>query len=603
MGEQNDRRLPYMTAPSAQRPRRLAAIFAADVAGYSRLMGADEVGTLASLKSHRGELIDPKIRQHRGRLVKTAGDGLLAEFASIVDAVQCAVEIQRGMATRNAATPPEKRIAFRIGINLGDIIADEDDIYGDGVNVAARLEAAAEPGGLCLSGAAHEHVAGKLPFEFADFGAQPMKNIARPVHVYGLSADSVGALPPIEALATARPDAERPSPTPPDRPSIAVLPFVNFSGDPEQTYFSDGVTEDIITELSRFRSLLVIARNSSFAFREQPIDITEIARRLGVQYVLEGSVRRVGSRVRVTAQLIDAARGTHVWAERYDRDLADIFEVQDEVVRTVVATVAGRLEAAGAELARRKPAESLAAYDYVLRGLEQLNQAGDRHNMEARRLFEKALELDPGYPAAHTYLALAIYVQWTNTRVPGELEEALEVGRRALALDDNDSRIHRVLSVVYAHLREHDRAEFHGARSVALNPNDTHAALTHASRLRDVGRAEEAVGWVQKAMQINPCHPNWYWNTAARILHDAGRYQEAVDAYARIEDRPSFYHAYVAACLAELGRMEEARDHAGRALAARPDFSIAAWGKRLTYRREGDRQRFLDSLRKAGLPE
>jgi adenylate cyclase len=592
-----------MTASSGQRQRRLAAILAADVAGYSRLMGADEVGTLASLKSHRRELIDPRIKQNHGRVVKTTGDGLLAEFASIVDAVQCAVGIQRGMAVRNAATPPGKRIAFRIGINLGDIIADENDIYGDGVNVAARLEAAAEPGGLCLSGAAHEHVAGKLPFEFADLGAQAMKNIARPVHVYGLSAADIAALPPDEPTPRT-PVAETPTAQSlPDRPSIAVLPFANFSGDPAQAYFSDGITEDIITELSRFRSLFVIARNSSFAFRDEKLEIGEIARRLGVQYILEGSVRTAGQRVRITAQLIDASKGSHVWAERYDRDLQDVFELQDEVVRRVVATVADRVETAGAELARRKPPESLAAYDYVLRGLEQLNLAGDEHNLEARRLFEKAVALDPRYAAGQACLALSIHVQWVNDRTAGRLEEALGIARRALALDDNDSRVHRILSIIYAQLGEHDRAEFHGARSVALNPNDTHAMLTHASRLRDAGRAEEAVTWIRQAHQLNPCHPNWYWNASARLLHDAGRYAEALEAYERIEERPSFYHAYVAACHAELGRMDEARTHVARALEARPDFSVAAWGKRLTYRRAADRERFLDSLRKAGLPE
>ncbi len=582
--------------------RRLAAILAADVAGYSRLMGADEEGTLARLKAHQRELVEPLIRQHQGRIVKTTGDGLLAEFASVVDAAQCALRIQRATADRNAATPEAARIAFRIGINLGDIIADEEDIYGDGVNVAARLEAAAEPGGVCVSGAVHEHVAGKLPLAFEDRGEQAMKNIARPVHVYALSAAGIAALPAPEA--PPRPSAEPAGGRPlPDRPSIAVLPFANFSGDPQQAYFSDGITEDIITELSRFRTLFVIARNSSFAFRGEEMEIGEIARRLGVQYVLEGSVRRAGQRVRITAQLIDAASGSHLWAERYDRDLSDVFEVQDEVVRTVAATVAGRLEAAGAELARRKPPESLAAYDYVLRGLEQLNLAGEEHNLEARRLFEKAVEIDPRYAAAQACLALSIFVQWNSSRAPGELEKAIEIGRRALALDDNDSRVHRTLSLIYAQLGEHDRADFHAARAVALNPNDTHAVLVQAARLRDGGRAEEAVEWVRKAMRLNPLHPNWYWNTVGRMLHDAGRYAEALDAYARIDNRPSFYHAYVAAAHAELGQMEEARAHAARALEERPDFSIAAHAQRLTYRREADRRRFLDSMRKAGLPE
>lgn len=389
----------------------------------------------------------------------------------------------------------------------------------------------------------------------------------------------------------------------PERPSIAVLPFTNLSGDPEQAYFGDGVVEDIITELSRFRSLFVIARNSSFAFRDERIDIAEIARRLGVQYVVEGSIRKVGNRVRITAQLIDAARGAHLWAERYDRELEDIFAVQDEVVRTVVATVAGRVEMAGAQVAKRKPPENLVAYDYVLRGLEQLSLVGEEHNSEARRLFEKAVELDPQYAAGHAYLALTIYVQWIANRAPGELDRALTIARRALALDENDNRCHRILSHIYTHMRQFDRAEFHSERSVALNPNDAHAAIARANVLRNLGRLEEGVEWVRKALRLNPYHPNWYWNSFARALHAAGHYAEALDAYSRIAERPSFYDAYVAACHAELGHMEEARTHAESALKVRPDFSIGTWSRGLPYKNDADLQRFLDGLRKAGLPE
>jgi adenylate cyclase len=388
-----------------------------------------------------------------------------------------------------------------------------------------------------------------------------------------------------------------------DKPSIAVLPFTNISGDPEQQYFGDGVVEDIITELSRFRSLFVIARNSSFAFRDERISIAEVARRLGVQYVVEGSVRRVGNRVRITAQLIDAANGTHLWAERYDRELEEIFAVQDEVVRTVVATVAGRVEVAGAQFAKRKPPESLVAYDYVLRGLEQLNLEGEDHNSEALRLFEKAVELDPQYAVGHAYLALAIYIQWVTSRAPGEPDRALASARQALALDENDNRCHRILGLIYAQLRQHDRAELHSDRSIALNPNDALGAIYRADMLRHLGRAEEGIEWARKAMRLNPYHPNWYWNSLAYVLHTAGRYAEALDAYSRIAERPSFYHAYIAACHAELGRMEEARKHAALALQARPDFSVAAWGKRLPYKNETDLQRFLNGLRKAGLPE
>jgi len=569
--------------------RRLAAILAADVVGYSRLMEQDEAGTLAALEARRKEVLEPLLAAHHGRIFKVTGDGVLVEFGSAVNAVQCAINLQRGMAAANGNLSEARRIVLRVGVNLGDVMVEGNDLYGDGVNIAARLEQLAEPGGILISGTAHEHVKNKVNAAFQDFGAQSLKNIAEPVHCYRIAGTSAVATATFKVAG--------------DQPSIAVLPFTNLSGDPGQQYFGDGVVEDIITELSRFRSLFVIARNSSFAFRNERISVAEVARRLGVKYVVEGSVRRVGNRVRITAQLIDAANGTHLWADRYDRDLEDIFAVQDEVVRTVVATVAGRVEVAGAQVAKRKPPESLAAYDYVLRGLEQLNLAGEEHNSEARRQFEKAVELDPQYAVGHAYLALAIYVQWRTTRAPGELDRALVSARQALALDENDSRCHRILGLIYAQLRQHDLAEFHSERSIALNPNDALGAIYRAGLLRFLGRAEEGVEWARKAMRLNPYHPNWYWNSIAHALHAAGRYAEALDAYGHIADRPSFYHAYVAACHGELGQMEEARNHAALALQARPDFSVAAWGKSLAYKNESYLQRFLDGLRKAGLPE
>ena len=569
--------------------RRLAAILAADVVGYSRLMGADEEGTLAALKARRRDILQPMVAEYHGRIVKVMGDGVLVEFASAVSAVQCAVDLQQAMAAANRDLPDDRRIMLRVGVNLGDVMVEGSDLYGDGVNIAARLEAIAEPGGIVISGTAHDYVRNKVKATFDDMGAQSLKNIAEPIRAYRVAR--------IAAVAAASPKPMT------DRPSIAVLPFANMSGDPEQQYFGDGVVEDIITELSRFRSLFVIARNSSFAFRGEAIDLGEIARRLGVQFVVEGSIRRAGNRVRITAQLIDARTGAHLWAERYDRELEDIFAVQDEVVHTVVATVAGRVEAAGAEVAKRRPPESLIAYDYVLRGLEQLNLAGEEHNAAARRLFGKAVDLDPQYAVGHAYLALAIYVQWQTNRAPEELDAALASARRALALDENDSRCHRVLSAIYLHQRQYDRAEFHSDRSIALNPNDAFAAMSRASVLRHVSRAKEGVDWARKAMRLDPYHPNWYWEVFAKVLHSAGCYAEALDAYSRIAERPSFYHAYVAGCYAELGRTEDARRHTVLALEARPDFSVATWGKRLPYKNEADLQRFLDGLRKAGLPE
>jgi adenylate cyclase len=570
--------------------RKLAAILAADVVGYSRLMAENEADTFDRLRAHRKELFEPEIAKHHGRIFKLMGDGLLAEFGSVVDAIECAVVLQREMTRRNDGLPNDRRIDLRIGINLGDVIVEGEDRHGDGINIAARLQELAEPGGLAVSGTAYDHLHGKVGIALEFAGEQQVKNIARPVRVYRARLEGTSTAP-------------RATLALPDKPSIAVLPFQNLSGDPEQRYFGDGLVEDIITELSRFRSLFVIARNSSFVFRGEPIDIAEVGRRLGVQYVLEGSIRRAGNRVRITVQLIDAPNGAHLWAERYDRELEDIFAVQDEVVRTVVSTVAGRVEAAGAQVAKRKPPDSLAAYDFLLRGLEQLNLVGEDHNAEARRLFEKAVELDPQYAAAHAYLALTIYVQWTSSRAPGELDRALASARHALALDENDSRCHRILGGIYEQLRDFDRAEFHSERSIALNPNDALATLWRGGLLRCLGRAEEGVDWVRKAMRLNPYHPNWYWSSLARMLHTAGHYAEALAAYGRIADRPSYYHAYVAACHAELGQMGEARAHAALALETRPEFSIKAWGERLTFKNEVDLQRFLNGLRKAGLPE
>jgi adenylate cyclase len=580
--------------------RRLAAILAADTVGYSRLMEANEAGTLAALKAHRKELVDVKIVEHQGRVVKLTGDGMLVEFPSIVNAVDCACEIQRGMSARNVDVPSDRRIEFRIGINLGDVIVEGDDIYGDGVNVAARLEGIAQPGGIAISGSVRDHIGNRLELQFEDMGNQTLKNIEKPVHVFSIALGGSAGRSNTERSAHQKQPKR-------DKPSIAVLPFDNMSGDPGQAYFSDGVTEDIITELSRFRSLFVIARNSSFALRGKQLDITEIARRLGVQFVVEGSVRRAGTRVRITAQLINVATGAHLWAERYDRELEDIFDIQDEVVRTIVATVVGRLEVTGAEYAKRKPPESLVAYDYVLRGIEQLSLEGEEHNSEAVRLFEQAVAIDPQYAAGHAYLALAIFVQWNITRPSGELERALLPARRALMLDESDSRCHRIPSIIYTYLRQYDRAEFHSDRSIALNANDALAALARAGVLRYTGRAQEGIAFARKAMQLNPYHPNWYWNHLALTLHAAGRYAEALNAYSQIAQRPTFYghsyHAYVAACHAELGQMEEARAHAALALQASPNFSLEVCAKRLPFQNEADLQRFLNGFRKAGLPE
>jgi TolB-like protein/class 3 adenylate cyclase len=373
--------------------RRLSAIFAGDVAGYSRLMGADEEGTLARLNAHRREFLEPNIAEHRGRIVKRTGDGILIEFASAVDAVRCAIRQQRGMAERNVGVAPDKRIEFRIGINVGDIIIEDGDIFGDGVNVAARLEGIAEAGGICVSGQVYENVQGKLDVEFDDAGEQTLKNIARPVHVYRVRLDVITA-------ATAPPLAL------PDKPSIAVLPFQNMSGQPEQDYFADGIVEDIITALSRFRQLFVIARNSTFVYKGRAIDVKQVGRELGVRYVLEGSIRKSGNHVRITGQLIDAATGTHLWADRFDGALEDVFDLQDQVTTNVVGAIAPKLEQAEIERAKRKPTENLDAYDLYLRGLACMRRVTQRlvtreGVREALRLFHKAIDRDPEFAVAY----------------------------------------------------------------------------------------------------------------------------------------------------------------------------------------------------------
>jgi adenylate cyclase len=452
--------------PNSGIKRRLTAILAADVVGYSHLMGKDEAGTLVRLKSLHKKLIQPTISDNNGRIVKLMGDGLLAEFSSVVDAVQCAVEIQQSMTERETDLDYNHRIRIRIGINLGDIIIEGSDIFGDGVNIAARLEGLAEPGGICVSAKVCEEVKNKLSISFKDMGAQEVKNIQEPVRVYSWttndsSTSSVGATtaPPL-----------------PDKPSIAVLPFSNMSDDPEQEYFSDGITEDIITELSRFRSLFVIARNTSFTFKGAAVDVTEVGKKLGVSYVVEGSVRKVGNRVRITAQLIEATTGNHLWAERYDRELEDIFAVQDEVAQTISSTVGGRVESAGRKRAERLSGESLLAYDHVLRGIAAWLRNTKEDNRNARKHLEKAIDLDPLNPQAHRWFSEVLTSDWMAHWVEDRtvtLMTAYESAKTAIALDDSFSEAMATLGSIQVCRREYDDAQRNLERAIQLNPNDT----------------------------------------------------------------------------------------------------------------------------------
>ena len=587
-----------MTANSVQ--RRLAAILSADVAGYSRLMGDDEAGTLSRLKAHRAEVVDPEIAARGGRMVKLMGDGALVEFASVVDAVECAVAIQKGIAGRDAETPEDKRITFRIGVNLGDVIIDGDDIYGDGVNVAARIQEIAEPGGIALSAVAHDQVSGKVDATFADAGDHDLKNIAKPVRVWRWSVDGVepgGHTAPLPL---------------PDKPSIAVLPFANMSGDPEQEYFSDGITEDIITELSRFHSLFVIARNSSFAYKGQSVNVGKVGQELGVQYVVEGSVRKAGNRVRVTAQLVEAASGNHIWAERYDRDLEDIFAVQDDVARTIVGTVAGRVDDAGAERTRRRPTNDMAAYDYLLRANRHVYRYTRGDTATARSYIEKAIELDPEIARAYALLANLDVWDWFWREGGSEsLDRAWAQLQKAIALDDNASETYAICSLVCVHLGRTDEALTYAERALKLNPNDLQSNSNMGWTLECLGRHQEAAEWTEKTMRLDPFHPDGLYDSLATSLYSLGRYEEAVAAFGRMKKPPPWVHRNLVAAYAQLGHLDDAR----RAFAALeetidqqqregdPDASV----ERILgqaghyYKNEADREHWLDGLRKAGL--
>jgi adenylate cyclase len=580
--------------------RRLAAVLAADMVGYSRLMEVDETGTLARLKTHRIELIDPAIAKNRGRIIKTTGDGMLVEFHSVAEAVVCAAEIQRRMARRNSDVSPARWMQFRIGINLGDVIVEQDDIFGDGVNVAARLEMLAEPGGICVSGAVRDQVGQRLEdVEFEDLGDQSVKNIARPIRVFRIRLEQDAKTAPENPKdAAAAPAISR-------KPSIAVLPLVNMSGDPEQEFFADGLTEDIITELSRFHDLLVISRNSTFVYKGKAVKVQEVAREFGVDYVLEGSVRKAGDRIRVTVQLIDAETDRHIWAERYDRQLEDIFAIQDEMTRAIVATLPGRVEAATHDRAKRKPTDNMAAYECVLAAKVLHHRSTREDNAEAQRVLNRALALDPDYAHAHAWKACVLGQTWvydwcadrdaTFQQVADELEITL-------ALDDNDSDVHRILAALNLNRDDHDKAAYHQERALTLNPNYDLVVVQQGELLTWLGRPEEGIDWIRKAMRLNPYHPERFWNHLGRACYCAEKYAEAAEAFSRIT-RPDYtHHAFLAATFAQMGNEIAAAAHAAEVLKREPKFSVAVYLTTQHYKRDVDRRRHEAGLLSAGLP-
>ncbi len=566
-------------------------------------MGKDETGTLNALRVHRAELIDGKIAGHGGRIVKTMGDGLLLEFPSVVDATQCMVEIQSRMAARNRGVDKDRRITFRVGVNLGDIILDGDDILGDGVNIAARLQEISEPGGVAISDRVHDDVRDRLDAYFGDIGEQRLKNIERPIRVWRWLPD---ASDPAEAITTDAPLAL------PDKPSIAVLPFDNMSGDPEQEYFADGITEDLITALSKIRWFFVIARNSTFTYKGQAVEVRKVSRELGVRYVLEGSIRKRSDRMRISAQLVDATTGRHVWAKNYDRKIGDIFELQDEMTLTIVAAIEPQLGAFERDRALRKPPQSLDAWETYQRGLWHMWSFTKNNNAEALPLLRRAREFDPNFAAAFAYEGYSHFldVMLGYTERPGEsLVAALTAAKKAAALDDQDPAAYLALGRVHMMQGEHDTSIAALERSLSLNPSFAPSYFGLGFALTLSGQLDDALGALDKAVRLNPRDPLiWAVKSLGSLIYILLHQYEMAAESARQslrEPRAAGYwpYAVLASALGNLGQIDEARTAIDGAMQQKPDLSLSYLEKTLPTKQPGKLQPYLDGLRKAGLPE
>jgi len=626
--------------------RKLTAILSADVKGYSRLMDEDEKGTVRTLNAYK-EVMSGLIQHHHGRVVDAPGDNVLAEFGSVVDAVECAVEIQKELKTRNADLPENRKMEFRIGVNLGDVIEEGEKIYGDGVNIAARLESLSDPGGICISGTAYDHVRNKLSLEYEYLGRQTVKNILEPVRVYRvlmkprLLSSTVSRwrragvnywkrVHPVFKVLIALVAAAnviwqfyphlRPSPSKtevasrekmvlplPDKPSIAVLPFVNMSGDPKQEFLSDGITEEIITALSKVPMLFVIARNSTFTYKGKPVKVKQISEELGVRYVLEGSVQRSGNRVRITAQLIDALRGDHLWAERYDRDLKDIFVLQDEVTGNILRAMQMKIMEGEQALHRDRGMRNLNCYLKLLEAQNYFNRFDIEGNNLARRVGEEALVMCPESSSAYHLLATTHMMDyWLGSgKSPQEsIENAIELAQKAIALDDAFASPHGLLSFLYSIKREHEKALAEGERAVALDPNGADVYAWYALSLTLAGRPEDAIPLFQKAIRLNPFGPAWYFFNLGNALGNTGRFEEAVPAYKKaLQQSPDnlLAHVFLAATYIMMGREKEARAEAAEVLRINPKFSVDYFTKALAYKDQGVPNKIIDALRKAGL--
>jgi adenylate cyclase len=581
--------------------RRLAAIMAADVVGYSRLMEANEEETRARLIGLYAELFNPRIAADGGRIVKTMGDGILVEFPSVVDGVRNALSLQGAMRRRNTDIPEEIRIEFRVGVNLGDVIIEGDDIHGDGVNIAARLEGLCEPGEVYVSGEVHDQVAGKLEASFENLGEQTVKNIAKPVRIYRVSE---------EVKIAVKPEPQTPDTSSPnhDKPSIAVLPFDNMSNDPEQEYFSDGMAEDLITDISKISGVSVTARNSSFAFKGQSIDVMEIAKKLRVKHIVEGSVRKMGDRLRINAQLIDGTDGRHIWAERYDGNMAEIFEFQDDIRKQIVAALQVSLTPTDKVFAERKPTDSFEAYDLFLKGRSNFYHFTPEHLLEAIMCLEEAIEIDPKFGDAYGYLSFCHWYGWIDMW-PGfddTLDRAHELAEMGVALDGTSAIALTRLGWVQTWMRRYDQAVTNSEKAIALAPNNAEVYANYGDVLNYWGNPERGLEMVEKAFSLDTFHPP-NWEMYAGISHLLMRqYDKAVTRFSRsIEQSPIYVHSHE--CLAwayvELDRLDDARDSIKTVLEIKPNFTVQEAERIMPYRLDEDRNRALDALRKAGLPE
>ncbi|HEV8718332.1 MAG TPA: adenylate/guanylate cyclase domain-containing protein [Candidatus Binatia bacterium] len=640
-------REPHETAPAET--RKLAAIMFTDMAGFSRQMGADEAGTLRLLTTHN-QVVQQSVAEYSGHVIKTVGDAFLVDFPSVVNAVQCAQRIQNRFRTHNTEKEANEQIHIRIGVHSGDIIQRDGDVFGDGVNVASRLQALAEPDTICISQVVYQEVEKKLTLgTVVSLGRPKLKNIAQRFRVYVLLPEKHPALqvlrlktrrvggahlawavlvtglligggivallsPSLSPLITQHSllvTQEAPALPLPDRPSIVVLPFANMSNDPEQEYFSDGLTEDLTSDLSRISSLFVISRNTAFTYKGKAVKLPEVSRELGVRYVVEGSVRKAGDQVRITAQLVDATKDQHLWSERYDRPLKDIFALQDEIRQKIVLALRVKLTPEEQERFQRAPTNNLEAYDFLLRGQESYFRAvyerKKEANAQARQMYEKAVELDPKYAGAYAGLSQTYFLDWFyqwNRNRAQSLEQAFELGQRAVALDDSLSLPHRVLGEAYLWKKQHEQAIAEAERAIALDPNNADGYVNLGNILYLVGRPEEAIGLIEKAIRLNPQYPPLYLLSLGIAYREAGRYEEALAPLKRsLTLNPNFTpaHLNLAACYAELGRLEEARAEMAEVLRLNPNASLEVFRQNFPFKDPAVLERYLDELRKAGM--